>query len=101
MSNKTSGTHQSIDSLQTRFHELNKLKIQVETQRDHALSQLDELKAQAKQQFGSDSVDQLKKILAEMKASNEEKRSQYQASLDSIDAELDAISEKFSDEEAD
>jgi predicted transcriptional regulator len=99
MSNKTAGTRQSIESLQARFQDLNKLKIQVETQRDHALSQLDELKAQAKEQYGSDDVEQLKKVLAEMNPSNEKKRSQYQASLDAIDVDLDAISEKFSDEE--
>jgi predicted transcriptional regulator len=99
MSNKTAETRQSIESLQARFQDLNKLKIQVETQRDHALSQLDELKAQAKEQYGSDDVEQLKKVLAEMKASNEKKRSQYQASLDAIDVDLDAISEKFGGEE--
>lgn len=92
------GKSQSIEELQKRFQGLNEQKIKVETQREHALAQLNDLKAQAKEIYGSDNVDELKQILDQMKASNEEKRSQYQASLDSIDADLSAIDEKFNDE---
>ena len=90
---------QTIEELQKRFQGLREQKIKVETQREHALAQLDELKSQSKELYGSDDVDQLKKILEEMKSSNEQKRSQYQSALDSIDDDLAAISEKFSDEE--
>ena len=98
MVDKKIGSSQTIEQLQSRHEALNKQKIQVETQRDHAISQLNELKSQAKELYGSDDVEQLKKTLAEMKAANKEKRSQYQASLNAIDADLAAISEKFSDE---
>ena len=99
MPDKNEGASQTIDELQKRYQALSDQKIKVETQREHALGQLDKLKAQAKELYGSDDVGQLKKILDEMKSSNEEKRSQYQASLDSIDADLAAINETFSEEE--
>ena len=99
MPDKNEGASQTIDELQKRYQALSDQKIKVETQREHALEQLDKLKAQAKELYGSDDVGQLKKVLDEMKLSNEEKRSQYQASLDSIDADLAAINEKFSEEE--
>ena len=99
MPEKNEGASQTIDELQKRYQALSDQKIKVETQREHALEQLDKLKAQAKELYGSDDVGQLKKVLDEMKLSNEEKRSQYQASLDSIDADLAAINEKFSEEE--
>jgi len=88
--------NQTIEQLQDRFRLLNEQKIKVETQRDHALSQLNDLKSQAKELYGSDDIAELKETLKEMKTSNEKKRSEYQESLDAIDAELAAVNEKFS-----
>jgi uncharacterized coiled-coil DUF342 family protein len=96
---KANQASQTIDQLQKRYQNLSEKKIKVETQRDHALTQLNELKAQAKELYGSDDVEELKKILEEMKTSNETKRSEYQESLDSIDAELAAVDEKFNEDE--
>ncbi len=90
---------QTIEQLQSRFQRLSEQKIKVETQRDHALNQLNELKSQAKELYGSDKMDELKQILNKMKSSNEEKRSEYQKSLDAIDADLAAVDEKFSEKE--
>ena len=90
---------QTIEQLQSRYDQLNKQKIQVETQRESAVEQLNKLKAQAEELYGSDDVEQLKKILADMKSANQEKRSQYEASLNSIDKDLAAINENFSEEE--
>ena len=95
MSNEKQDSSQTIDELQKRFQSLNEEKIKVETQREHALAQLDELKAQSRELFGSDDVGQLEKMLKEMKVSNEQKRSQYESALDAIDADLAAINDKF------
>ena len=94
---KRSGENQTIEQLQTRYEGLNEQKIKVSTQREHALQRLDELKSQAKQQYGSDDVERLSIMLKEMKSKNEEMRSQYQATLDGIDRDLAAIDEKFAD----
>ena len=86
---------QSIEQLQARYDGLNEQKIKVNAQREHAMQRLEELKAQAKEQYGSDDVEQLSSMLKEMKSKNEKMRSQYQASLDGIDQDLSAINEKF------
>ncbi len=92
---KKNDTSQTIEQLQRRYQGLSEQKIKVETQRDTALNQLEDLKSQAKDLYGSDDVEELKKILETMKSSNEEKRSQYQESLDGIDAELAAVDEEL------
>ena len=96
-----SGASQTIEELQTRFDGLNKQKIKVETQREHALEQLEELKSQAKELYGSDDVEQLNSTLKNLKKKNEKMRSEYQSSLDQIDSELVEINEKFSEPEED
>ena len=55
---------QTIDELQARFQDLTAKKIKVETQRDHAQQQLQKLKAQALEQFGSDDLETLKSRLS-------------------------------------
>ncbi|MFK7768951.1 MAG: hypothetical protein AB8B55_17145 [Mariniblastus sp.] len=97
-STTNSGERQTIEQLQSRFQKFSEQKIKIETQRDHALEQLDDLKSQAKELYGSDDVEQLKSILQEMKNSNEEKRAKYQEALDAIDEDLAAIDEKFAQE---
>src|ERR1041385_3231818 len=88
---------QSIEQLQQRYQGLNKKKIQAETQRDTAKSRLEELKAQARDKFGTDDVSQLQKKLDDMVADNERKRSQYQNDLDNIEANLAGVEAKFSE----
>lgn len=99
MAKKNTKESESIAHLQSRYEELNKQKIKVETQREHTTQQLEELKAQAREQYGSDDIEQLKAKLAEMKKKNQEMREQYQAKLDDIDSDLAAITEKFNNEE--
>ena len=94
---KSSSESQTIEQLQARYEGLNEQKIKVSAQREHALQRLEELKTQAKQQYGSDDIEQLALKLKEMKSRNEEMRSQYQATLDGIDRDLAAIDEKFAD----
>ena len=96
---KSSSESQTIEQLQARDEGLNEQKIKVSAQREHALQRLEELKTQAKQQYGSDDIEQLALKLKEMKSRNEEMRSQYQSSLDKIDQDLAAIDEKFASPE--
>lgn len=92
---KNSGESLTIEQLQVRYEGLNEQKIKVSAQREHALQRLEELKTQAKKQYGSDDVEKLAVMLKEMKTKNEEMRLQYQAVLDGIDQDLTAINEKF------
>ena len=88
-------SNQTMDQLKKRFEELSLMKVKYETQRDSAASELADLKDQALELYGSDDVKQLEKMLSEMKIENEKKRSEYQASLDKIDANLQSVQESF------
>ena len=88
-------SNQTMDQLKKRFEELSLMKVKYETQRDSAASELADLKQQALELYGSDDVKELEKMLSEMKTENEKKRSEYQASLDKIDANLRTVQESF------
>ena len=88
---------QSIEQLQQRYQELNRKKIQAETQRDNAKARLDELKTKAKRDYGTDDVTELQKKLNEMIADNARKRAKYQEDLDKIESGLADVEAKFSD----
>jgi hypothetical protein len=86
---------QTIDELQVRYQRLAEEKIKVETQRDSAQQQLQEIKADALEQFGSDDLNTLKARLADMKTNNDQKRIDYQKQLDQIEQKLVEIDEQF------
>ena len=90
-----SNSNQSMEQLKKRFEELSLKKVKYETQRDAAASELADLKRQALELYGSDDVKQLEKTLAEMKTENEKQRSEYQASLDQIDANLKSVQDSY------
>lgn len=91
----TDSGEQSIEQLQERYKELHTKKIQADTNLENATNTLKALKEEARQQFGTDDVDELRKKLDAMKAENEAKRRNYQTELDRIEAELAAVEEKF------
>ena len=91
----TNADQQSIEQLQKRYESLNTRKIQAETHRDNAKKRLEELRSEARDKYGTDDVAELEKKLAEMKADNERKRSEYQQSLDKIEGELAEVEKKF------
>ena len=88
---------QTIEQLQQRYQELNRKKIQAETQRDHAKERLDELKTKAKRDYGTDDVAELRRKLDNMIAENARKRAKYQEDLDKIEKGLADVEAKFSD----
>jgi phage shock protein A len=86
---------QSIEELRKRYDDLNTKKITAEANHKNAQKQLDELKAAAKAQWNTDSLDELRKKLKEMEEENERKRSEYQGQLDKIEADLKDVDQKF------
>jgi multidrug resistance efflux pump len=89
---------QSIEKLQERFQQLNKRKIQAETNLEHARTQLETLQAEAREKYGTDDLAALREKLAQMKAENEAKRASYQEQLDKIEADLASVEHKFAAE---
>lgn len=86
---------QSIEQLQERFQQLNKRKIQAETNLDNARQQLARLQDEARAKYQTADVAELRQKLAAMKAENESKRAGYQAQLEKIESELSAVEQKF------
>ncbi len=86
---------QNIEELQKRFTDLNTRKIQAETNLENSRKQLELHKEQAREKYGTDNVDELRKQLDDMKAENERKRREYQESLDKIEEDLSKVDEKF------
>lgn len=90
-----SENHQTIEELQQRYSRLNTRKIQAETNLDNARKQLESLKSQARETFGTDDIDELRDKLKEMQSENEQKRQSYQSSLDRIESELKKVDEEY------
>jgi hypothetical protein len=82
---------QDIEQLKRRYDELNTKKIQAKTKRDESERRLAELKRQAREQFGTDDITDLKKKLEDLTADNERRRAEYQQHLDGIEGELDRV----------
>jgi chromosome segregation ATPase len=91
----SSADEQSIEELQKRYQTLHTRKIQAETNLDNATRQLESLKQEARETYGTDDVAELHEKLDAMKAENEEKRKNYQTALDRIESELEAVEQKF------
>jgi len=86
---------QSIEVLKQRYDDLRDKKIQAARDLEHAERHLEELKDQAREQYGTDDLDELKAKLEEMEAENERKRSEYQQALDKIEQDLDEVEQKY------
>jgi chaperonin cofactor prefoldin len=93
----TNAGEQTIEQLQQRYQELNRKKIQSETQRDSATTRLEELKAHAREKYGTDDVAKLQEKLAEIITENARKRAKYQEDLDKIEKGLADVEAKFSE----
>lgn len=92
-------SQQTIEQLQKRYQALNTRRIQAETNLENARKQLEGLKKEAREKYGTDDIDQLRQQLESMKAENERKRSEYESQLNQIEANLAAVEEKFSQSE--
>lgn len=95
MSKDSNSSEQNIEELQRRYTDLNTRKIQAETNQKNAQKQLKALKQQAKKEYGTDDVEELRKQLKKMKSENERKREEYQTSLNEIEQKLAKVDEEY------
>ena len=98
---EANGAEQTIEQLQARYHDLHTKKITADANLKNAKEKLDELKEEARQKFGTDDLDELREKLRAMKAENEEKRKNYQAELDKIEADLQNVEKNLGTVDAD
>ncbi|NBF41868.1 MAG: hypothetical protein GVY14_15775 [Spirochaetes bacterium] len=92
---------QTIEELQARYQKLQQEKIRAEANRENAEKQLSELKEEARETYGTDDIEELRKKLKEMRAENEKKRADYQAHLEKIESDLSEVEAKFGGDEPD
>src|SRR5258706_10365834 len=86
---------QTIEELQKRYEKLHTRKIQAETNLENTQKQLEALKKEAREKFGTDDVAKLREMLATMKSENDARRTKYQSELDRIEEDLAAVETKF------
>jgi chaperonin cofactor prefoldin len=86
---------QDIDTLRKRYEILNTERTVAETDLKHAQTRLQELQAMAREQYGTDDLDALRQKLAQIREENERRRAAYQASLDGIQASLQAVESQY------
>ncbi len=91
MNPPTSVPVRSIEELKQQYEELNKRKIQSQTQLEAVTRQLEELQDEAVELFGTSDIDELTAKLAEMEVENERRRREYQTLLDGIQIELTKV----------
>jgi hypothetical protein len=94
------GEVQSMEQLQARYRQLHNRQIEAKANLKNAERQLAELRREAVEKYGTDSLDDLREKLARMKTENETKRHDYQASLDKIESDLADVEREFNDAES-
>ncbi len=85
----------SIEQLQTKYDELNRRKIEAETRYRDASDQLQKLRSQSLSTWGTDDLDELKLKLVKLQDENEARRTKYQSDLQSIEAKLNEVDDKY------
>jgi hypothetical protein len=85
-----------IDELRSRYDKLREKRLLAQNNLDNANRQLQELKKQAQEQWGTDDLEQLGSKLAQMRKENEQRVAAYRAHLDTIEQELNQVEKKHS-----
>ena len=80
-----------IEALKKRHRELENQRIAAQTNLKTATEQLEQLKKESREQYGTDDLKQLKEKLEEMKRDNERKRVDYDRHLAEIEKNLDQV----------
>lgn len=86
---------QDIEALKKRYTDLDRRKAAAEANLKTATENLEVLKEQARNAYGTDNLEELRAKLEEMKRENDRKRSEYQQHLDQIETRLSEIEREY------
>jgi inhibitor of KinA sporulation pathway (predicted exonuclease) len=86
-----------IDELKRRYDVLRDKKVAAETNLKSSTEELERIKAEAREHHGTDDLQQLEKILEDMKQENQRKRTEYLAQLKEVEDKLVAVEKQFSE----
>jgi gas vesicle protein len=84
-----------IETLRKRHKELDKLKTEEAVRLKTAEQNLNDLKTQALQQYGTDDLEALQKKLRDMEQENQRQREEYHAHLQQIQEKLEEVKKQF------
>lgn len=84
-----------IEKLKQRYAELDRARTTAQANLENAQKQLDEAKAEARNQYGTDDLAVLRQKLADMQAENERKQTDYRRHLDEVTAKLAEVEKSF------
>ena len=85
----------TIEQLQQKYQALNTRRIEADANLKNAKKQLNQLKQEARDKYGTDDLAALRTRLDDMRNENEAKRRAYQAELERIQTALDAVEQQF------
>ena len=91
----TNKTIQDIETLRKRHTELDRKRAAAEANLKTATDNLETLKREARELYGTDDLDALRTKLEEMKKENERKRAEYQKHLDEIETGLNELDKQY------
>jgi predicted nuclease with TOPRIM domain len=91
---------QSVEKLTDRYKELNDQKVRADTKLEEAQKQLEKLQQEAKEQFGTCDVDELKSQLKKLESDNEKMQREYQKHLDDVESELKRVEDDYAKTQA-
>jgi hypothetical protein len=77
-----------MQHLSERYKELDRKKTIAETNLENSTRELEDLKRQARETYGTDDLENLKAMLQQMKDDNERKRAEYQQHILQIEDSL-------------
>lgn len=88
-------TRQEIDELKKRYEKLRDKRVAAETDLKRANEELDRLKKEAMEKYGTDDLKELTLKLEQMKEENERKRREYQEHLSQLESKLAEVDQQF------
>ncbi len=84
-----------IEQLKAKHKELDTARTRAKANLESAQKQLDELRTEARQAYGTDDLDALRQKLTQMRDENERKRADYQQHLEQVQAKLAEVEKTF------
>jgi hypothetical protein len=91
------GHAEDIEELRERYEVLRTKKITVEAKLKMSKATLENLQKQARERYGTDDLEELRKRLDAMKFENERKRADYQRHLDDIECQLAEVEQQHTE----
>ena len=91
---------QEFARLKERHGALERQRSRVEGTLEAANKQLEQFKAEAKAQYGTDDLNTLRQKLVQMQEENLRKRAEYQKHLDEIESKLKKVQDEYGQIEA-